>query len=202
MIRLLLLAAIVGLVAYAVIRWRRERREDTLLRARAAFFVASNEPAAPRREPPPLRTVDLGDGRLRFRVPAAWDGEPSPRGILEARASSSRCLRVELRTLERGGAVDAAHLADTLRESKPGRQGVVEVLPGGRVLLKHVRADRGDGGPDLTYCWEIWAPRPGEGALVGEFAFRVPAAATDAITEDDVRLLEHEIREATLSDPT
>jgi len=199
MIRLLLLAAVVGLVIYAVVRWRREAREDALVRARAGFFVTSTEPAAARREAPPLRTVDLGDGRLRFRVPAAWDGEPSPRGILEARASSSR-LRVELCVMEGGGAADVARLADALRLSEPGRRGVVEALPGDRVLLKHVRGDAGDSGPEVTYCWEVWTPLPRGDALVGKFAFCVPAAATGAITEDDVRLLEREIREAMLTD--
>jgi len=146
-----------------------------------------------------MRPVTLADGRLRFHVPRAWDEERSTGGGFEARASSSRRLRVELKTLPRRG--PGVALADALRESPAGRQGVVEVLAGDRVLLKHVRSEPGEDGHDVTYCWELATPQPPGGALVAEFAFRVCARAIDAITEDDVRLLEREIREATFSDP-
>ena len=198
MIRLLLLALVAGPLAYLVLRWRRDRREDALARARAAFFVRSSEPLAPRREPPPLREVTLTDGRLRFRVPAVWDDEPSPTGAYAARAPGSRRLSVDFDATREAGPGDAAGIADALERSEAGRQGVVQVLPGDRVLLKHVRTDRG---PDahLLYCWELWASRPGRGPLTAAFAFRVPAEALDAITEDDLRLLEREIRNARLA---
>jgi hypothetical protein len=61
-----------------------------------------------------------------------------------------------------------------------------------------VRTDQGPDGYHLSYCWELWAPMSGRGPLVAAFAFRVPSEALDAITEDDYRLLEREIRQASL----
>ena len=200
MIRLLLLALVVGFVLYLVHRWRRDRREDALLRVRAAFLAPPSDVSLPRREPPPLRSVTLAEGRLRFHVPRAWDEEPAAAGMFEARASSGRRLRVELRARREGGP-GVERLADDLRGSPAGRQGVVEVLPGERVLLKHVRTERAGDAHDVTYCWELAIPVAPAAALVAAFAFHVPAAAIGAVTEDDVRLLEQEIRGAALSAP-
>jgi hypothetical protein len=198
-IRLVLLALVSLLAVYAVLRWRRERREDALARIRAAFLAPRPRPPEGGREPP-LRTVSLSDGRLRFRVPAGWADEPSTAGAFCARASGGRVLRVQLRTPPSGD-TSAARLAEAFRDSRAGRRGRVDVLPGERVLLKHVRSDRAPGGEAVTYCWELARPGGPEGALLAEFAFSVPRQAVDAITEDDVRLLEEEIRRAGRLEP-
>jgi hypothetical protein len=193
-IRLVLLALAAAAALYLVLRWRRERREDAIARIRSAFLVPRVDRPASRRQPPRLKSVALGDGLLRFQVPEAWEEEPAA-GAYCARASTSRRLRVQVGTVE-PGAASAAALADVLRESPRGRKGTVEVLSGDRVLVKHVRSGPDAAGPAVTYCWELVSPRPSGAAVLAEFSFSVPLEAADAITEDDLLLLEREIRAA------
>jgi hypothetical protein len=198
-IRILLLALVAGVLGYLAVRWRREKREDALARARAAFLVRTAAPASPGREAPALDEVTLAGGRLLIRVPRAW-GRQMREGqtAFEARASSGRRLRVDVETKPGDGPVTAEEIARTLRESAPGREGAIEVLDGDRVLLKHVQRDDGPDGPHLLYRWELRSPASGAGTVVASIALRVPGEATDAITEDDLRLLEREVRAAHL----
>jgi hypothetical protein len=46
MVRLVLLAVFVGAVAWLALRWRRERREDSLARLPSVFFVLRADRAA------------------------------------------------------------------------------------------------------------------------------------------------------------
>jgi len=197
-IRLALIALAVAVLAYVILRFRRDVREDALARARAAFFVRIAEPAAPGRRPATLRDVELGEGRLRLRLPEGWEVERSTRGALEARASSSRLLQAVVGGASPGAPRDAEALAESLRRGGPGRQGVVRVLPGDRVLLKHVEAGSDDRGRFITYCWELHSVAP-KRPVVARFGFRVPGGVLDAITEDDLRLLDREICGSRLS---
>lgn len=199
MIRLLLLALAVGIGAYVVLRWRRERREDSLARARSVFFLVRPAPTDRSRPSVRMRPVTAGGGLLRFRVPESWADEPAA-GAFCARASSSRRFRVEVRKLEPPGA-SADELAEGFRESPEGRKGQVDSLPDGRVLLKHVRDGAEGAGVGVTYCWRLATARPPDRAFVAEFRFGVPLEAADAITEDDLALLEREIREAVFAGP-
>ncbi len=199
MIRLLLLALVAGIAVYLVQRWRRERREEALARARSVFFVVSQDRPDPKRPSARMRTVTAGGGLLRFRVPESWVDEPAV-GAFCARASNARRFLAELRTLEHPGASVEA-LAEHLRESPDGLKGQVDRLPGDRVLLKHVRDGAEATVVGLTYCWRLATPRPPDRARVAEFSFSVPLEAADAITEDDLALLEREIREAVFADP-
>jgi len=197
-IRLALVALVVAVLTYVVLRFRRDAREDALARARAAFFVRTAPPADPGRRPAPVREVELGDGRLRLRLPETWEVRAPTTRTLEARASSSRLFHAEVDEPSSGEPRDAEALAETLRRSGPGRQGVVDVLAGSRVLLKHVEAGSEDEGPFITYCWELHATAA-ERPVVARFGFRVPGGGLDAITEDDLRLLDREIKESRLS---
>jgi hypothetical protein len=199
LIRLLLLALVAGIGVYLVQRWRRDRREEALARARSIFFVVGRERADTTRPSTGVRVVTAGGGRLRFQVPESWVDEPAGSGFC-ARASNARRFRVEVRTLEHPGASPEA-VAEDLRKSPEGREGLVDALSGDRVLLKHVREGAEDAAVGLTYCWRLATPRPPDRVLVAEFSFSVPLMAADAITEDDLDRLEREIREAVFSDP-
>jgi hypothetical protein len=199
-IRLLLLALVAGIGVYLVQRWRRDRREEALARARSVFFIVGRGRADTNRPSTGMRTVTAGGGLLRIRVPESWVDEPAGGGFC-ARASNSRRFRVEVRTLEHPGASPET-VAENLRNSPEGLEGLVEALSGDRVLLKHVRDGAEDAAVGLTYCWRLATPRPPDRVLVAEFSFSVSLMAADAITEDDLDLLEREIREAVFSDPT
>ncbi len=199
MIRLVLLVVGVGVVVYFALRWRRERREDALARARSAFFLV--RPSRSEQGPPSaqMKAVSLSDGLLRLRVPQTW-AEESVAGAYAARASSSRRCRAEVRSMAQPE-VTAAALAEGFRESPEGRQGRVDVLPNDHVLMKHVRHGAEETSVGLTYCWSLAAARPPDRAVVAEFSFSVPLDAADAITEDDLALLEREIRAAVFAEP-
>jgi hypothetical protein len=200
-IRILVLALVVGVLGSLAIRWRRERRADALARARAAFLVRTAAPASPGREAPALDEVTLAGGRLHVRVPRAWSGQTREgAAAFEARASSGRWLRVDVETKPGTGTGTVEEIARALRDSTRGREGAVEVLGDDRVLLKHLQRDDGPDGPHLLYRWELRSPASGAGA-VATFVFRVPGETTDAITEDDIRLLEREVRAARLEAP-
>jgi hypothetical protein len=197
-IRLVLLVVGVGVVVYFALRWRREGREDALARARSAFFLV--RPSSPEQGPPSaqMKAVSLGDDLVRLRVPQSWT-EEIVAGAYAARASNSRRFRAEARSVARRE-VTVATLAEEFRESPEGRKGRVDVLPNDRVLMKHVRDGAEETNVGLTYCWSLAAPRPPDGAVVAELSFSVPLGATDAITEDDLALLEREIQAAVVAE--
>ena len=198
MIRLVLLVVGVGVVVYVALRWRRDRREDALARARSAFFLV--RPSPPEQGPPSaqMKPVSLHDGLVHLRVPQSWT-EEIVAGAYAARASSSRRFRAEARSVAQQG-VTAATLAEGFRESSEGRKGRVDVLPNDLVLMKHVRDGAEETKVGLTYCWCLAAVRPPDGVVVAEFSFSVPLGAADAITEDDLALLEREIQAAVFTE--
>ena len=198
MIRLVLLVVGVGVFVYFALRWRRDRREDALARARSAFFLV--RPAPPEQGPPSaqMKAVSLQDGLVGLRVPQSWTEEIVAGGYA-ARASSSRRFRAEARSVARPE-VTVATLAEGFRESPEGRKGRVDVLPNKRVLMKHVRDGAEDTKVGLTYCWSLAAVRPSDEVVVAELSFSVPLDAADAITEDDLALLEREIQAAVVAE--
>jgi hypothetical protein len=198
LIRLLLLALVAGVFVYVVWRWRRDRREEALARARSFFFLVRPDSPEPNRPSVRLRAVATGGGLLQFRVPESWVDEPTTSAFC-ARASNSRRLRADVHTRERPGA-SAKRLEQDFRETPEGREGQVDSLPGDRVLLKHVRGGAEDADVGLTYCWRLAAPHPPDRVVTADFSFSVPLGAADAITEDDLALLDREIREAVFTD--
>lgn len=197
MIRLLLLVAAAAVVAYAVWRWRKDRREHTLARARSAFFLVTPTPEGRGPSSDRMRSISVGEDRLRMRVPDEWDEQPATNAY-RALASSSRVFQALVRQRTQAGVTSSA-LAEELQESPAGREGRIDVLPDDRVLLKHVRSGASDGAVGLTYCWTLAAvPRP-DTVVSLELTLAVPLEATDAITLDDLALLEREVRAAKLS---
>jgi hypothetical protein len=188
-IRLILIALILGLTGSYVIWSLEKRRLERVAQLRAAFLAlppAAGPPAA-------RKDVHLRNATVRLRVPEAWSEEyPDAASARFSDRGGSR------RKLEVAGTTMAAppSLADALRARASGAT-TLETLPSGALLVKCVSAAR-DGDADVVrFTWLVGRSLPAERAAVATFTMSVPAAAAhDVLTRTEVMACEHEVRAA------
>jgi hypothetical protein len=190
MIRLVLIALVLGLAGSYVIWSLEKRRLERVAQLRAAFLALPPGEAGPQAA---RKDVHLRNATVRLRVPEAW-GEEYP-DAASARFSDRSGSR---RRLEVAGTTMAAptSLADALRTRASGAS-TLETLPSGALLVKCVSAAR-DGDADFVrFTWLVGRPLPAERAAVATFTLSVPfATAHDVLTRTEVMACEHEVRAA------
>ncbi len=193
MIRLLLLALVVGGCGALLLLER--RRRERLARVRAAFLLAV--PAAPAHGPE-LKEVALRSGAARMRVPRPWSEEypDEDRASFRNPGSPWRVLRLSATSL--------APPPDGLRALLARQVGAlattIDELPEGRLLLRALDAAREEGRDAVVFRWLSVAPSTNARVTLATFALSVEEKlALDPLTRELVALCDHEVRSAGLA---
>jgi hypothetical protein len=192
MLRLVLVALIVGLLGSYVIVYRERRRLERVARIRAAFLAVHAELPGPSA----LKAVALRNAGVRFRVPEAWSEEypDGENARFSDRGGSRRVLHVTGTTLP----ITSVPLADVLRARAQGPS-TVETLPSGDVLVKSLSRARDGEREAVGFTWMLGRALSPERARLACFTLSVPlATAHDVLTRNELVRLEHEVRTAEL----
>jgi hypothetical protein len=192
-IRLVLIALVLGLVGTGVIWVLERRRLERVAHIRAAFLALKLDPPGPQTA---LKDVCVRNAIVRFCVPEGWAEEypDETRARFYDRKGSHRMLEVTGTTIP----TSTASLADTLRARASGPT-TLETLSSGSLLVKSLGAAR-DGSVDVVrFTWVVGRPLSPERAQVASFTLSVPfASALDVLTRNEVVRMEHAVRAAEL----
>jgi hypothetical protein len=144
-----------------------------------------------------LKMIDYRGGLVRFAIPATWleEYEPEGGGTFYLDAPGSGTLRLNVLTFEGKSRPDREALLNAVAQS-----GTPEWLPTGNALVSYRASAMEESDAIVLFHWDLAnsvAPRHLRLAL---FSYTVPAAqAESSEVQEQVRLLAHQIRQATFA---
>lgn len=144
-----------------------------------------------------LKDIVLGDGQLRFRVPASWNQtlEKDGSSAFYDEAIDHGTLRVKVMTFDTGEDLTGRTARQQLEDMEPEPAQTLEALSNGNALRVH-RESADDGGqPTDFHVWLLAAVDPPHRVRLAVFTFTVLTSDGQAAAAA-VSLLDAEIRTA------